>query len=344
MHKFNYNWNLTDLANVKPNGCKVFSTFSCGGGSTMGYKLAGYELVGNLEWHKQKNAIYVKNHHPKYNYNEDIRTFRVREDLPEELFNLDVLDGSPPCLTFSISGKREARWGEVFKHDNLTQRWDDLYFEFIALAKRLQPKVVIGENVEGILFGNAIDYVRQIYDAFDDSGYYCQHWLFDASRMGVPQRRHRVFFICLRKDLAEPFLYQKDFFTKVPKLDMTFKEHPITCRDLNLELGRPLKKCYFADWHLLKEGKEPKAFQSRLVKLDEVFLTITESFGDHAGPMPDWKAETLSDSDLCNVGTFPHDYDFCGLMPSRLIGRSVPPVMMAQISSRVYEQWLSKLK
>ena len=186
---------MNDLANIKPNGCSVLSTFSCGGGSTMGYKLAGYELVGNLEIDKRKNDAYVKNHHPKYNFQEDIRRFRERDDLPLELYNLDILDGSPPCLTFSIAGSRDEKWGEVFRHDGITQRWDDLFFEFVALAKKLQPKVVVAENVKGLLLGDAIGYVREIYDHFEDAGYYCQHWLFDSSKMGVPQKRERVFFV-----------------------------------------------------------------------------------------------------------------------------------------------------
>ena len=86
--------------------------------------------------------------------------------------------------------------------------------DFIDLAKRLQPKVVVAENVKGILLGDAIQYVRRIYEDFDKAGYYVQHWLLDASKMGVPQRRERVFFIALRKDLAESFLYQKDMFTQ----------------------------------------------------------------------------------------------------------------------------------
>lgn len=342
-HKFNFFWNLSDLTNVKSNGCKVFSTFSCGGGSTMGYKLAGYELIGNLEIDPKKNAAYVKNHHPKYNYVEDIRKFRMRDDLPQELYELDVLDGSPPCLTFSMAGSRDEKWGEVFTHDGITQRWDDLFFEYIALAKKLQPKVVVAENVKGILLGDAIDYVRRIYDAFDDAGYYCQHQLFDASKMGVPQRRERVFFVCLRKDLAQPFLYQKDFFTLVPQINMTFNEPLITCRDCQLELGEEITKCYKEDYDRLKRGEPKKYLQSGLVDIDSVHPTIIEGYSGKASPMPDWEPRWLSDSDLCKIGTFPQDYDFNGIKPHKLIGRSVPPVMIAQIASRVYEWWLSKI-
>lgn len=342
-HKFNYEWNLKDLP-TKTNGCKVFSTFSCGGGSTMGYKLAGYELVGNLEIDKRKNGIYVLNHSPKYNFNDDIRKFREREDLPQDLYNLDILDGSPPCLTFSMAGSRDDKWGEVFKHDGITQRWDDLFFEFIALAKKLRPKVVVAENVKGLLLGEAKSYLRNIYEHFENAGYYPQHFLLDSSKMGVPQRRERVFFICLRKDIAEPFLYQKDFFTIEPLIDMSFKEKPITCKDCNLEMGREIDKCYREDYDRLKRGEPQKYLQSQLVRFNQVHPTITEGYSDKASPMPDWTPHWLSDSDLCKIGSFPQDYNFNGFKAHKLIGRSVPPVMMAQISSRIYEQWLSKLK
>ena len=115
-----------------------------------------------------------------------------------------------------------------------------MFFDFIDLAKKLQPKVVVAENVKGLLLGEAKQYVRQIYREFDLAGYYCQHWLLDASKMGVPQRRERVFFIAMRKDLAEPFLYNSDMFTVVPKLELTFKEPEINYGEFADKLGKPL--------------------------------------------------------------------------------------------------------
>ena len=47
------------------------------------------------------------------------------------------------------------------------------------------------------------EYVEKIYKAFDEAGYYCQHFLLNSSKMSVPQRRERVFFISLRKDLSK---------------------------------------------------------------------------------------------------------------------------------------------
>lgn len=63
---------------------KVFSCFSCGGGSTMGYKRAGFDVLGNVEIDAGINAVYVKNHHPRFNYNLDLRDFNRLENLPAE--------------------------------------------------------------------------------------------------------------------------------------------------------------------------------------------------------------------------------------------------------------------
>ena len=112
-HKFAYKWTLKDANFTKDKG-KVFSCFACGGGSTMGYKLAGFDVVGCNEIDPRMNSIYVNNHHPKHNYLCDIREL-VKMDLPEELYNLDILDGSPPCSSFSTAGSRADDWGKKKK-------------------------------------------------------------------------------------------------------------------------------------------------------------------------------------------------------------------------------------
>ena len=202
-HKFPYRWTLKDANFTKDKG-KVFSCFACGGGSTMGYKLAGFDVIGCNEIDHRVMNLYIANHQPKYSYLEPIQTFKDREYLPDELYNLDILDGSPPCSTFSMAGSRENAWGKEkkFREGQSKQVLDTLFFDFIDLAKRLQPKVVVAENVKGLLLGDAVKYVQKIYEEFDNAGYYCQHWLLDASKMGVPQKRERVFFVCLRKDIA----------------------------------------------------------------------------------------------------------------------------------------------
>ena len=113
-HKYNYRWTLGDAVFTKDKG-KVFSCFACGGGSTMGYKLAGFDVIGCNEIDHRMMYTYCQNHDPKYPFLEPIQEFKNRDDLPDELYNLDVLDGSPPCSTFSMAGSREKAWGKM-KH------------------------------------------------------------------------------------------------------------------------------------------------------------------------------------------------------------------------------------
>lgn len=96
-HKYPYRWTLADANFTKDKG-KVFSCFACGGGSTMGYKLAGFDVIGCNEIDGRMMDVYCRNHDPKFPFIEPIQEFKKREDLPEELYNLDILDGSPPCL------------------------------------------------------------------------------------------------------------------------------------------------------------------------------------------------------------------------------------------------------
>lgn len=109
----------------------------------MGYKLAGYDLLGNCEIDPQMMKIYRKNHNPKYPFLMDIRDFNKMENLPDELFDLDIFDGSPPCSVFSIAGDREKAWGKekAFREGQAKQSLDDLFFHYLDAVERLRPKI-----------------------------------------------------------------------------------------------------------------------------------------------------------------------------------------------------------
>jgi len=353
-HRFPYKWNLKDAVFTKDKG-KVFSCFACGGGSTMGYKLAGFDVLGCNEIDPKMMEAYKANHNPKYSFLEGIQTFKLRDDLPEELYNLDILDGSPPCSSFSMAGNRESDWGKEkkFREGQADQVLDTLFFDFIDLAKKLQPKVVVAENVKGLLLGNAIEYVKKIYKEFDQAGYYCQHWLLDASKMGVPQRRERVFFICLRKDLAKPFLEQVDFFTSLPKLKLDFQEPEIPFEKIFQDYtDRPLSDHYQKFWDIREKGdidfsnssarmgkNENAQFQYKYLYMHKVSNTITAGEQCVLFDRPRFR----NFDELCLCGSYPKDYDFKGNKPEYLIGMSVPPVMTAQIATEIYLQWFSKI-
>jgi len=354
MHKFLYRWTLADAVFTKDKG-KVFSCFACGGGSTMGYKLAGFDVIGCNEIDPKMMEAYKTNHNPKFAFLESIQTFKLRKDLPRELYELDILDGSPPCSSFSMAGNREKDWGKEkkFREGQALQVLDNLFFDFIDLAKELQPKIVVAENVKGLLQGGAKSYVRQIYRDFDLAGYYCQHFLLDASKMGVPQRRERVFFIALRKDLATPFLKQVDLFCIQPELKMEFSGVEIPFSEIQSDGPRKQisEAIHIAYEYCIKNRvadfaqyfevtfKKRKYFNTRLIFKNRVVDTIKS---DCTHVIEGEKAY-INQRELCLAGSYPLDYNFVNNQTDYLVGMSVPPVMVAQIATEIWNQWLSKI-
>ena len=352
-HRFPYKWTLKDAVFTKDKG-KVFSCFACGGGSTMGYKLAGFDVIGCNEIDPKMIEAYKVNHNPKYFFLEPIQTFKMREDLPQEFYELDILDGSPPCSSFSMAGNREKDWGKdkIFREGQAMQVLDTLFFDFIDLAKKLQPKVVVAENVKGLLLGDAKKYVIEIYLEFEKAGYYCQHWLLDASKMGVPQRRERVFFIALRKDLAKPFLKQMNLFDILPEIKLKFNEQPILFKEIyhnytDNELTGEVLNIYNearkgeTDLRYAAERLKGKQdfFGFKLTYMDSIPLTILGN--DNVIVFGEKRYRNFDE--LCECGSYPKDYDFTGNKPEYLIGMSVPPVMIANIATEIYNQWICKL-
>lgn len=347
-HLFPYEWKLADgypAKGITYHGCKVFGTFICGGGSSMGYKLAGYEHLGGVELDAKVAATYKTNHHPKYLYNMDIRDFNQLSDLPAELYNLDILDGSPPCSTFSTAGSREKAWGKEkkFAEGQKLQTLDDLVFVYCDTIEKLKPKVCWLENVSGLLKGNAKAYAKEIVKRITDIGYRVQVFLLDASTMGVPQRRQRCFFIGLRNDYD------------LPRLVLDFNEKPIIFRECQDDEDRgdigklpPQQKMIF-----LRKTKKDKTFDDVLARVEgrrsgfgqsiissnNVAPTVTVSKLD-TSILYDYPRH-LNDKELKRISTFPQDYktDKLGFV----CGMSVPPVMAAQIANQIYIQWLSKI-
>ena len=346
-----WKWTFSDYPKEK-NGLKVFSCFACGGGSTMGYKLAGCEVIGCLEIDKRMNDVYVKNHNPKHNYLMDIREFNKvpNNELPQELFNLDILDGSPPCTTFSMAGQREESWGKTkkFREGQTEQTLDDLSFVFIETVNKLKPKCVVMENVEGLLQGNAWGYVQEIYKRFKNSGYSVKHYLLKGEEMGIPQKRHRVFFIAVRSDIDFDF----------ESLNMMFYYNPVTYEKINFQKGNPPSEKFKAlienakptegdlvkSWNRLfnNNGEKRMYFNHILCHKRNVFPTVS------AGHSCLWNYDNVcqvSSRDIVYAQTFPEDYDFMSdkfSVINYICGMSVPPIMIKRVVERLIESNIFK--
>lgn len=341
-------WKKTDYPKEK-NGFKVYSCFACGGGSTMGYKLAGYEVIGANDIDKEMAKIYQKNHNPKYYHLMDIKELVKQDNLPEEMYNLDILDGSPPCSTFSMSGKREEDWGKKkkFREGQAEQVLSDLFFDFIDLANKLKPKVVVAENVKGMLAGNAKRYVIAINEAFDKAGYDTQLFLLNGSNMGVPQRRERVFFVARRKDL------------NLPKMQMEFNEKPVYFGDIRTDGGilpgitegtkmyqlwknRKASDRNFSD--VAKRVFNSSSFFNNIIMFNNIIPPTLASGSSFY--LYDKQAQ-VSSNDLITIQTFPQDYNFIKNSYSFIkyvLGMSVPPLMSFGVAKSIEKDLLNKLK
>ena len=341
-HKFPYSWRMADgypAPGIQPEG---FRHIYLWGWSSMGYKLAGYEHIGGVEIDEKVSAIYARNHHPKYLYTEDLRVFNQREDLPDELYQLDLLAGSPPCSTFSLAGSREKAWGKekVFAEGQALQTLDDLVFVYCETIIKLQPKVFLLENVKGLAVGNAKSYLRRVFDTLNRGGYDCQVFILNGASMGVPQIRERCFVIGRRKDL------------KLQPLKLSFNEPPILFGEIidREDTRQNLSPSELAAFEMWKRGDRSLAHTNERTKgkntgyttswVDEDRVCATLTTGKHLlTSIP----RSLNEKEILKIGTFPQDYEFTNEGRLRfLVGMSVPPVMTAQVAHQIAVQVFGK--
>lgn len=323
---FNYKWNLKDLEKVESNGLTVFSCFAGGGGSSQGYKMAGYDVIGCNEIDPRQMEIYKHNLNPKFSYLEDIRTFRTRDDLPGELFELDILDASFPCSLFSTANSvaDEKKGKEVkFREGQSKQVLDDLAFETISLVDKIKPKVCVFENVKGLLEEKNKWYVQQIYAQFKNIGYKICHHLVNCADLGVPQRRQRVFFFAVRDDIE---VETRDLFAEEPHLDLNIKEKHIKLKE-------------FISVRLKTETQTYSEIRFGDIMCDKNKCCKTLTPGVRY-----WvnELELLDESCIKKIGTWSDDYKFLDQDVKYVLGMSVPPLAMYRISKEIEKQWLLK--
>lgn len=196
---------MEDIAAIPHNGFNVISTFSGCGGSSLGYKMAGFKVLWANEFIPAAQDVYRRNHPNTILDTRDIRQIQAADILEAtglKAGELDVFDGSPPCASFSTAGKREKGWGKVKQYSDTKQRVDDLFFEYARLLRDLQPKVFVAENVSGLIKGTAKGYFLEILAALKACGYNVAAKVLDAQWLGVPQMRQRLIFIGVRNDLG----------------------------------------------------------------------------------------------------------------------------------------------
>lgn len=172
----------------------VISTFAGCGGSSLGYKWAGFKELLATDWEENSIQTLKVNFPDTLVIKRDIKDFTGKEIM--ELTGLkkgelDVLDGSPLCQGFSTAGKREV-----------SDPRNSLFQEFCRLLIELKPKVFVMENVSGIFKGKMLGNFKIIFKELEDSGYKVKAKLMNTKYYNVPQSRQRTIFIGVRNDIG----------------------------------------------------------------------------------------------------------------------------------------------
>lgn len=202
---------------VEKTGCtKAIDLFCGAGGMTAGFKAAGISslLSNDIE---ESACITLKINNPEIPILcGDIADESTKAAIEEAAKDggAEIICGGPPCQGFSLAG---------FRADDDPR--NQLFREFVDIVKRVNPKIIVFENVEGLLSYKKGKTYREVHTLFSELGYKTEGRSLMANDYAVPQRRKRVIIICTRNDLGiEPSeLYPKET-TKEKSLQATAKE------------------------------------------------------------------------------------------------------------------------
>ena len=334
---------MAEIRETPWNGLTVASTFSGAGGSSLGYRMAGYRVLYANEFVELARDTYRAN----AGDHTVIDDSDIRELAPEDILSvigldageLDLLDGSPPCASFSTAGKRHKYWGQAKEYSDTAQRTDDLFFEFARILNGIQPKTFVAENVSGLVKGTAKGYFKEILVALRACGYRVSAKLLSAQWLGVPQMRQRLIFVGMRNDLGIdpvhprplPYYYSAlEAIADVENSDAALKEVDLA----QYKIGNW--------WHRIRPG-EAAVDRFNLIKPringPSPTLTATADVGAAAVCHP-LEPRKFTIAELRRLASFPDDFILTGnyRQQAERIGRAVPPVMMSHIAGAIRDR------
>ena len=183
------------------------SFFAGGGGSSAGYKLAGGNCKFVNEFQQVAVDTYLANWPGTPHICGDIKAItgkQIMEMTGIKEYELDILDGSPPCPPFSMSGTKQKGWGKEKTAYGMKQKnIEDLTWEQIRIAGEMKPKVIVCENVKGLTMEYASEHLARMVNDFEALGYTTVYKVLKGHEQGVPQKRERVFIVSVRNDVLD---------------------------------------------------------------------------------------------------------------------------------------------
>lgn len=337
-----------------PKKYRSIELFAGAGGLALGLEQAGFEAVLLNEWDKHACQT-LRTNRPEWNVVEgDVSQL----DFTPYRGKVDFLSGGFPCQAFSYAGK-----GAGFNDIRGT-----MFFQFARAVAEVQPKVILGENVRGLVNHDKGRTLATIKQTLQDLGYtLVEPRVLNAVNYRVPQKRERIFIVGIRNDLAdkaqfawpEPFeriMTMTDalkagelYATDVPPSEgQLYPEHkkavmnlvpPGGCwRDLPDDVAR----AYMKGSYFLGGGRTGMA---RRLSWHEPSLTLTCAPAQNQTERchPD-ETRPLTVREYARIQTFPDDWQFAGSMGQKYkqIGNAVP-VHLAEAVGRSLIDVLAQL-
>jgi DNA (cytosine-5)-methyltransferase 1 len=323
---------MVEVAALPWNGLNAVGFFSGCGGSALGCRMAGYRVLYACDTDPKARASYLANWPDARIDSRGVRAVR-----PEDVFavtglkkgEIDLVEASPPCTSFSTAGKRHKGWGEVREHAGTVQRVDDLFFAFADVLEGLQPRAFFAENVSGLVKGTAKGYFLEILARLKGAGYRVEARLLDAQWLGVPQTRQRLIFVGVRNDLGRAPAFPKPL------------PYRYSVRDACPWVGTVEEQCGF-DGHRFLPSDRPAGTVAagRAVRTTDVEVQDGYATGAYCPSGPVRRKFTIAEvKRLCG---FPDDFRLTGSYSDQWarLGNAVPPPMAAAVAASIRDRVL----
>lgn len=222
---------------------KYIDLFSGAGGLSLGFKNAGFELVFSNEIDKyavktqKRNLEYlgddpnkviscsieelhnevigdevvyafqgdkvVKHGSEKILYKNAHKLELPQKEMVRSINEVDLIVGGPPCQGFSSASRGRKSFQAKDYESYIDDPRNQLFKYFLNFVKRFNPKIVLIENVKGLVSSSNYKHLIEASLENTGSGYFTYSQVFNTSRFGIPQSRERLFFVGIRKDVEE---------------------------------------------------------------------------------------------------------------------------------------------
>lgn len=342
--------NQKSQKNIKPTTIGLFA--GCGG-LDLGFKKAGFNIIYSNDIEPSIKETFEKNIGP-------IEITDIKNVNKNNLPNTDIILAGIPCQPFSNAGKRQS----------LNDARGNLFEEVIEIVIIKNPKIVIFENVRGFLSAkdnNGNKMPERFKRELEEVGYNLHYKLLNASDYEVPQNRHRVFLIGIRKDIDKGFLFPEPIKNKEKLTVRNVVETPFP-KDETQEVWNlsPQSQDIIqfiregGSWKNIPYDKLPlrlkrikdnmKKYRSpnfyRRFARDEIMGTVTAAATpENSGILHPMENRRYSVREIARFQSFPDDFKFVGATTSqkyKMIGNAVPVNLAFHVAKAIMEQYFSE--